>query len=124
MRAAHTRRLRLSGRMSLETAGIEEIDQSGDEEIGVLVLGSGGEEPGDAVNQETLRILGERGLPVRMLEEEADESGEETDTAEEADESGEETDTAEEAEGGGGPRRRTPQKKTPLPTAGMRPGKK
>ena len=81
----------------LETAGIEEIDQSGDEEIGVLVLGSGGEEPGDAVNQETLRILGERGLPVRMLEEEADESGEETDTAEEADESGEETDTAEEA---------------------------
>ena len=68
----------------LETAGIEEIDQSGDEEIGVLVLGSGGEEPGDAVNQETLRILGERGLPVRMLEEEADESGEETDTAEEA----------------------------------------
>ena len=82
----------------LETAGIEEIDQSGDEEIGVLVLGSGGEEPGDAVNQETLRILGERGLPVRMLEEEADESGEETDTAEEADESGEETDTAEEAD--------------------------
>ena len=68
----------------LETAGIEEIDQSGDEEIGVLVLGSGGEEPGDAVNQETLRILGERGLPGRMLEEEADESGEETDTAEEA----------------------------------------
>ena len=68
----------------LEAVGLEEIDQSGDEEIGVIVLGSGEEKPGDAVNQETVNALKERGLPVLMLQEESDESGEDTDTADEA----------------------------------------
>ena len=83
----------------LEAVGLEEIDQSGDEEIGVLVLGSEEEKPGDIVNQETVNMLKERSLPVRLLSEE-EEIGEETDTSEEAapEEASEEEPEAEEEE--------------------------
>ena len=86
----------------LEGLGLENIDQNEDEEIGLVVLGSGEERPGDAVNTETISILEERGFTLNVFEEPG--SGEDEDsTAEEENTEGEaaEEDTAveENAEG-------------------------
>ena len=81
----------------LEGLGLENIDQNEDEEIGLVVLGSGEERPGDAVNTETISILEERGFTLNVFEEPG--SGEDEDsTAEEENTEGEaaEEDTAEE----------------------------
>ena len=76
--------------------------QNEDEEIGLVVLGSGEERPGDAVNTETISILEDRGFTLNVFEEPG--SGEDEDsTAEEENTEGEaaEEDTAveENAEG-------------------------
>ena len=86
----------------LEGLGLENIDQNEDEEIGLVVLGSGVERPGDAVNTETISILEDRGFTLNVFEEPG--SGEDEDsTAEEENTEGEaaEEDTAveENAEG-------------------------
>ena len=66
----------------LEGLGLENIDQNEDEEIGLVVLGSGEERPGDAVNTETISILEDRGFTLNVFEEPG--SGEDEDsTAEE-----------------------------------------
>ena len=74
---------------------LENIDQNEDEEIGLVVLGSGEERPGDAVNTETINILEDRGFTLNVFEEPG--SGEDEDsTAEEENAEGEaaEEDTA------------------------------
>ena len=86
----------------LEGLGLENIDQNEDEEIRLVVLGSGEERPGDAVNTETISILEDRGFTLNVFEEPG--SGEDEDsTAEEENTEGEaaEEDTAveENAEG-------------------------
>ena len=85
----------------LEGLGLENIDQNEDEEIGLVVLGSGEERPGDAVNTETISILEERGFTLNVFEEPG--SGEDEDSTAEENAEGEaaEEDTAveENAEG-------------------------
>ena len=85
----------------LEGLGLENIDQNEDEEIGLVVLGSGEERPGDAVNTETISILEDRGFTLNVFEEPG--SGEDEDSTAEENTEGEaaEEDTAveENAEG-------------------------
>ena len=78
----------------LEGLGLENIDQNEDEEIGLVVLGSGEERPGDAVNTETISILEDRGFTLNVFEEPG--SGEDEDSTAEENAEGEaaEEDTA------------------------------
>ena len=89
----------------LDAIEFETIDQNGDEEIGLIVLGKDGSSSGDLINEETLKVFDERGYAVNVLTDEEDESGEgdteeaaEETTEEQAEETTEETteETAEE----------------------------
>lgn len=62
-----------------DAIGSEKIDQSEDERIGVVVLDSGGEKAGDAVNRDSISVLKERGYDINALteaEKEDSDSGE------------------------------------------------
>lgn len=73
----------------LDAAEPETIDQNGDEEIGLIVLGKDGISSGDLVNEETLKAFDERGYAVNVLTDGEDESGE-GDTEESAEEAADE----------------------------------
>ena len=79
----------------LEGLGLENTDLNEDEEIGLIVMGSEEEKPGDVVNSETIRILEDRGFTLNVFEEPG--SGEDEEDAEEADAEEEEDDAGEEA---------------------------
>ena len=59
----------------IDSTGFEKLDQGKDDNVGLVVLYTGEDEPGDKVNRDTLGIIGELDLPIYVLtddEEEAD----------------------------------------------------
>ncbi|HAB93954.1 MAG TPA: hypothetical protein DCF49_04175 [Lachnospiraceae bacterium] len=76
----------------LEAMGLEKIDENEDEMIGLVVLGSGGDKPGDIVTSDTIRLLKERGFDITQF----DEPGSAQDEEEAPEESAEEGETSEE----------------------------
>ena len=59
----------------IDSTGFEKLDQGKDDNVGLVVLYTGEDGPGDKVNRDTLGIIGELDLPIYVLtddEEEAD----------------------------------------------------
>ena len=56
----------------IDSTGFEKLDQGKDDNVGLVVLYTGEDEPGDKVNRDTLGIIGELDLPIYVDEEEAD----------------------------------------------------
>lgn len=71
----------------IDAAGLEKLDLGKDDNVGLVVLYSGEDKPGDAVNRETLGLVGELDLPVIVFtdDEEEEDAGEEQAAEEEQD---------------------------------------
>ena len=83
----------------IESTGLEKLDPGKDDNVGVVVLYSGEDEPGNKVNRDTLSSIEELDLPIYVLtDDEEEETGEDQETEEEQDpeESGKEELSAEE----------------------------
>ena len=77
----------------IDSAGLEKLDPGKDDNIGVVVLYSGKDRPGDKVNRDTLGIIEELELPIYVLTDD-----EEEEVSEEDQEASKEQDSSQEEE--------------------------
>ena len=81
----------------IDSTGFEKLDQGKDDNIGLVVLYTGEDEPGDKVNRDTLGIIGELDLPIYVLTDDEEEADPEEDQEAVESEGQEEAQEAQEA---------------------------
>ena len=83
----------------IDEAGLEKLDPGKDDNVGLVVLYSGKDRPGDIVNRDTLGLVEELDLPIIVLtDDEEGEESEEEQAAEKAEEEQEYEEASEEEE--------------------------